>query len=176
MINPITYLGYVKRGDITIDISKAPHVKNGRNEYELMKFNQVEEMIKRAMIFCKKTLVYFPTVALINRCKEYLDARDIDEHVAIYHGNLTKNEKQCNYQAFLAKEMPVMLATKAFGMEIDIEDIEVVYYFAPTGNVCDYVQEIGRAARKNTLTGIAKYDYVKTDFKHINKLHGLSAI
>ena len=67
----------------------------------------------------------------------------------------------------------VMLATKAFGMG---NDIEIVLHYAPTGNVCDYVQEIGRAARKNNLHGVARYHYSKNDFKYINHLHGLSTI
>ena len=69
-----------------------------------------------------------------------------------------------------------MLATKAFGMGIDIDDIELVVHFAPTGNVCDYVQEIGRAARRKNLIGEAYYHYNPKDFKHINRLHGLSVI
>ena len=69
-----------------------------------------------------------------------------------------------------------MLATKAFGMGIDINDIELVVHFAPTGNVCDYVQEIGRVARREDLRGEAYYHYNSRDFKHINRLHGLSTI
>lgn len=41
-----------------------------------------------------------------------------------------------------------MFATKAFGMGVDVNDIKNVYHYAVTGNLCDYVQEIGRAARK----------------------------
>jgi len=69
-----------------------------------------------------------------------------------------------------------MLATKAFGMGIDISDIEIVCHFAPTGNVCDYVQEIGRVARDPNLKGEAIYSHMSNDFQHINRLHGLSAI
>lgn len=61
-------------------------------------------------------------------------------------------------------------------MGIDINDIELVVHFAPTGNVCDYVQEIGRAARREDLKGEAYYHYNPKDFKHINRLHGLSTI
>lgn len=121
-------------------------------------------------------MIYFPTVALINRCYEYLRSKHEIEHIAIYHGSLGKDAKQENYERFLAKEKLVMLATKAFGMGIDIDDIELVAHFAPTGNVCDYVQEIGRAARRDNLSGEALYYYNPRDFKHINRLHGLSAI
>lgn len=176
MLNPITYLGYVKRNDINIVIEKNKKTKGTRTEYELDKFEQVEKILKRAIITNKKTLIYFPTVALIDRCYEYLrNKREIDQ-VAVYYGTLSKDDKQENYEKFYAKEKLVMLATKAFGMGIDINDIEIVAHFAPTGNVCDYVQEIGRAARKEDLQGEAIYNYNPKDFKHINRLHGLSTI
>lgn len=176
MLNPITYLGYVKRNDIRICINNTPKAKGERREYELDKFESIENTIKRAIIMNKKTLIYFPTVALINRCYEYLRAKRMTSQVAIYHGSLSKDEKADSYEGFYNKKKLVMLATKAFGMGIDINDIELIVHFAPTGNVCDYVQEIGRAARKETLTGDAVYQYDSRDFKHINRLHGLSTI
>ena len=176
MLNPITYLGYVKRKDINIVINKSKKEKNVRTEYELNKFEEIEKLIQRAIITNKKTLIYFPTVALINRCYEYLRSKREVEKVTIYHGNLNRDEKQENYEKFYAKDKLVMLATKAFGMGIDIDDIEIVAHLAPTGNVCDYVQEIGRAARKEGLVGEALYHYNPKDFKHINRLHGLSTI
>lgn len=176
MLSPITYLGYVKRKDIEIVINRAKKGRDSRSEYEFNKFEEIEKIIRRAQITNKKTLIYFPTVALINRCYEYLRNKREVEQVTIYHGNLSKDAKQENYEKFYAKEKLVMLATKAFGMGIDINDIEIVAHFAPTGNVCDYVQEIGRAARKEELEGEAYYHYDSRDFKHINRLHGLSTI
>jgi len=107
-------------------------------------------------------------VALINRCEEFLRAQNplVAKYLAVYHGALSKDRKSDAYEGFkkhydsgnsgsLENEgiRFVMLATKAFGMGVDIDDIEKVVHFAPTGNVCDYVQEIGRAARKEGLNG-----------------------
>lgn len=176
MLNPITYLGYVKRGDIDIVIDQKKKAKGERAEYELDKFEQIESVLKRAILTNKKTLIYFPTVALIDRCYEFLRNKHEVEHIAVYHGSMTKDKKQENYENFYEKKKLVMLATKAFGMGIDINDIELVVHFAPTGNVCDYVQEIGRGARRADLRGEAYYNYNRRDFKYINMLHGLSAI
>jgi len=175
MIKPHTYLGYVKRDDITIRIEKSEKRTN-RTEYELEKFEQMIDQINRARITNKKMLIYFPTVALINRFYEYCYAKGLSKVVAKYHGQMKKQEKEENYESFYNKEKLVMLATKAFGMGIDIDDIEIVEHFAPTGNVCDYVQEIGRAARNRDLEGEAYYNYMSNDFKHINRLHGLSIV
>lgn len=176
MLSPITYLGYIKREDIDIVVKHPQKEKGARTEYELNKFEQIEAILKRAIITNKKTLIYFPTVALIDRCYEYLRNKHEIEYVTTYHGSLDKDVKRENYEKFLVKAKLLMLATKAFGMGIDINDIEIVAHFAPTGNVCDYVQEIGRAARREDLRGEALYYYNSRDFKHINRLHGLSTI
>jgi ATP-dependent DNA helicase RecQ len=175
MVDPITYLGYIKREDIKINIEKTDLIKE-KTEYELNKFDQLINKIDEAMLDNKKMLIYFPTVALINRFWEYCTFKNISKYISRYHGKLTGYEKEESYLKFLKKETPIMLATKAFGMGIDIDDIEIVAHFSPTGNVCDYVQEIGRAARRPDLNGEAYYKFMKNDFKHINRLHGLSVI
>lgn len=176
MIDPITYLGYVRRNDINIRIEQKKKIKGERNEYEMGKYDEIIELIKRVKITGKKTLIYFPTVQLIKSCMEYLYNNHVAELVTMYYGPLPKDEKLEAYETFMSGQKKVMLATKAFGMGIDIDDIEIVVHFAPTGNVCDYVQEIGRAAREKTLEGEAYYSYNTRDFKHINRLHGLSTI
>ena len=173
---PLTYLGYVKREDIEIKIDKTPFDKGERAEFDLEKFSDIENAIKRAKFFHKKTLIYFPEVQLIETAKIILQNRNNFETVATYHGKMNRDDKRENYENFLRGDKLVMLSTKAFGMGIDINDIEIVMHFAPTGNVCDYVQEIGRAARRKDLHGEALYHYDKKDFKYIKRLHGLSAI
>ena len=175
MVDPITYLGYVKRDDITINIEPTETVR-GTTEYELGKFSQLIDKIDYALMLVDQMLSYFPTVALIERFFQYCSVKDLSKYVSRYHGKMRAYQKEENYSKFLDKETPIMLATKAFGMGIDIDDIEIVAHFAPTGNVCDYVQEIGRAARREHLTGEAFYKFMKNDFKHINRLHGLSII
>lgn len=179
MIDPITYLGYVRRKDITIEVNRKP-VRTGRHEYELDKFDQLINVMTKALLFQQKTLAYFPTVSLITRFEEYLHSgnshKRLAEATTTYHGQLEKIEKEEHYRQYLSGERNIMLATKAFGMGIDIDDIVNVVHFAPTGNVCDYVQEIGRAARKPGLQGKAIYEYDRGDFKFINRLHGLSTI
>lgn len=54
MLNPITYLGYVKRGDIDIVINRPQKPKGVRAEYELDKFEQIETILHRALITNKK--------------------------------------------------------------------------------------------------------------------------
>lgn len=175
MIDPITYLGYVKRNNIAIEVSVVP-TKTNKTEYEMDKFDSLIETINIALMRGQKTLIYFPTVALINRFYDYCYSKDLKDYVTRYHGQMDADLKGESFDDFHKGNKPVMLATKAFGMGIDIPDISVVVHFAPTGNVCDYMQEIGRAARDNNIQGHAIYKHMSNDFKHINRLHGLSTI
>lgn len=175
MIEPITYLGYVKRENIAIEVKEVELVRN-RTEYEINKFDTLVAMIRTALMRNQKTLIYFPTVALITRFYDYCYSKGLSEYVSKFHGQLLPEEKEESLENFRSGKKQVMLATKAFGMGIDIPDIAIVSHFAPTGNVCDYMQEIGRAARKATIDGHAIYSHMPNDFKHINRLHGLSAI
>lgn len=176
MLNPITYLGYVKRDDITIRVEKIKKSAGERSEYEPDKFNELEKLIKSSLVMGRKTLIYFPTIKLIDRCMRHMVAKKLSSNIAEYHGNLDKESKQEAYSQFKDGAKSIMFATKAFGMGIDIDNIEIVAHFAPTGNVCDYVQEIGRAARDPKLQGEACYCYDSRDFRHINRLHGLSSV
>lgn len=175
MVEPITYLGYIKRDDIDIQIHPLI-ARSKRKEYRLDKFCALENAIDAAVLLEKKTLIYFPTVQLINQFRDYLELQGKSDDVTMYYGPLDREAKHQAYSDFKSGKCPVMLATKAFGMGIDIPDIQNVFHFAPTGNVCDYVQEIGRAARQQGLCGVARYDYNAHDFRYINQQHGMSAI
>lgn len=175
MIDPITYLGYLKRDNIVIDIGEV-EVKRNKTEYEINKFDSLVEVINVALMRNQKVLIYFPTVALINRFGDYCYSKGLGNYVAKYHGQLSAEVKNENFHDFLTGKKLVMIATKAFGMGIDIPNIDIVSHFAPTGNVCDYMQEIGRAARDISIEGKAVYKHMSNDFQHINRLHGLSAI
>ena len=175
MIDPISYLGYLKRDNISIEIGEVEAVRN-RTEYELDKFDALVSMLRASLMRGQKALVYFPTVALIERFYTYCYKENLQDHVAKYHGQMDADAKNENFQDFLTGKKMVMIATKAFGMGIDIPDIAVVSHYAPTGNVCDYMQEIGRAARDKAIDGHAIYEYMSNDFQHINRLHGLSRL
>jgi ATP-dependent DNA helicase RecQ len=64
-----------------------------------------------------------------------------------YHGGLTTSEREWRHEAFLADEIPIMVATTAFGMGIDKPDIRWVNHVDLPDSPDSYLQEIGRAGR-----------------------------
>ncbi len=165
MNDPITYLGYVKRDDIDIVIDRTSLNKKDKSD-------DILKTVQEAGLLSKKTLIYFPWIKLLD--KAFFNLGEHNHTVATYHAKLWKDKKQTAFNRFSSGQAWVMMATKAFGMGIDIDDIQVVMHFAPTGNVCDYVQEIGRAARREKLRGEARYHYDPGDFKYVKFFHRMA--
>lgn len=168
------YIGVVRRDNIRFEISNPTIPSN----YMDFKMRLLSDVVHQSILEKRKTIVYFPYVSNIYqyRRREEINDKDCLRNIAEYHSRLDPRYKVKNANLFRQGECPVMCATKAFGMGIDVSDISLVYHFSPTGNLSDYVQEIGRLARDPEITGIAKIDFTPQDFRFTRTLHGLSAI
>lgn len=165
------YIGKVKRDNISFRIN---HV-NRRIDYRKEKNELVVAKLNKFIQNEEQTLVYFPYKSSLKQVHDGIKA-NFRDNVGIYQGGLDKLEKNETLRDFKNGTISMVLATKAFGMGIDIDDIKNIYHYAPTGNLADYVQEIGRAARKPNIRGYAHTDFFEQDFKFINTLFGLSSV
>lgn len=171
--SPEKFIGVSRRVNINFDI--RPFVKT--NQYADDKNRLIEERIKTHAINNEKTLVYCPYKSQIDQLYSILTKDElIKMKVGRYYSGLDKYEKQDDEKAFKDGTKPILIATKAFGMGVDISDILYVYHFAPNGTIADYVQEIGRAARDKNLIGVAQTDYGEKDLSYAKTLFGLSSI
>ncbi|SMO94976.1 RecQ family ATP-dependent DNA helicase [Fodinibius sediminis] len=96
----------------------------------------------------KKTLIYLyrkynkrGTVDLASK------ARSKGFKSTHFHGDMSSEERQDVIQSIQNDEFNVIFATNAFGMGIDIPDIDLVVHFMIPESVEQYYQEIGRAGR-----------------------------
>lgn len=183
MISPISYFGKVRREEILMNVVSSEKTYNLEgNDYRKTKNVLALRHLVRASKNNEKSLLYFPTVRLLNEFGEFLKKNEpkLYEDTGRYFGNLQKEEKDEVLNQYQSGEIKFVLATKAFGMGIDIPDIKYVYHYAPTGNVVDYIQEIGRAARdRDKVTnryGIAEIDFLHRDMNEVMRLYGMSSI
>ncbi|WP_461101615.1 helicase-related protein [Spirosoma koreense] len=172
MQNPTKYIGNVKRPEITFSIDRLP-ITSGN--HELIKLDQTARHIEAMVASSTKAIVYFPWVRQIKDVLAKLNPATRTQ-VAAYYSSVAQNERERTVQGFKTGVIKVVLATKAFGMGVDIADIVEVYHHAPSGNLADYVQEIGRLARQKDLEGVASMDFNERDLKFIKNLFGLSSL
>jgi len=64
-----------------------------------------------------------------------------------YHAGLPGPQRQEAQRAFMCGDARVIVATNAFGLGIDKQDIRFVYHIGMPSSLEQYVQEIGRAGR-----------------------------
>jgi superfamily II DNA helicase RecQ len=123
-----------------------------------------------------KTIIYYPFAGGIDmKLKTWVYPANW-HWVASYYGKKDKEQKAEIIQAFKEGEKKIIVATKAFGMGVDISDIDRVYHVAPSSTFVDYIQEIGRAARDKNITGVAVTDFNERDFYYMKRLHSAGAI
>lgn len=173
MNNPHMFIGEVKRNDITFVIDN--HDKYKLN-YDSEKEKETVEFIKKIKKSDIKTIVYTPYTRQIDKIQQRLSADNCSDIAVSYHGGLSVEAKDYAYHRFRTNETKIMISTKAFGMGVDISDIQVVYHHAPSGLLPDYIQEIGRVARKSDIKGFAVLNYAIEDQRYSKILHGMSSI
>jgi ATP-dependent DNA helicase RecQ len=111
------------------------------------KYNAVRDLIEEKNC---------PTIIYVSRTKKaYSLSERLTEdgfNAKPYHGKMDVKEKTANQDAFIKGEVPVMVATSAFGMGVDKKDIGMVIHYEISDSLENYIQEAGRAGRDENLT------------------------
>jgi len=96
-------------------------------------------------------IIYFVLIRELNKIGDILNRRGV-KHLR-YHGDLAAEQRRRVQDNFMSGENVIVLATNAFGMGIDKEDIRFVIHNQIPSSLEAYYQEIGRAGRdgKNSV-------------------------
>ncbi len=109
------------------------------------KLNQLRDILRDPEYRSGSAIVYFSLIKTLERFSDHLLSAGID-HVC-YHGDLPRNQRRRVQNEFMSGDADLVLATNAFGMGIDKEDIRMVVHAETPGSIESYYQEIGRAGR-----------------------------
>ncbi len=90
-------------------------------------------------------IVYFTLIKTLDWFSGLLASRGIP-HVC-YHGDLPRDQRKRIQDDFMSGKCRMVLATNAFGMGIDKDNIRYVTHADVPGSMESYYQEIGRAGR-----------------------------
>ncbi|MCL1878287.1 MAG: RecQ family ATP-dependent DNA helicase, partial [Defluviitaleaceae bacterium] len=117
-----------------------------------------------------------PTIIYVSRTRrtEQLAAKLTEDGfpALAYHGQMDKQQRIANQDAFMNGEVKIIVATTAFGMGVDKKDIEMVIHYDISASLEDYVQEAGRAGRDENIKADCYVLYEDEDLnKHFNLLN-----
>jgi len=93
----------------------------------------------------KSIIVYCTYKRTTEQIKRYLTENGIS--ALAYHAGLTDIQRQTVHKSFEDNETRVLVATIAFGMGIDKQDIQGIIHYDMPKSIENYLQEIGRAGR-----------------------------
>ena len=173
MHDPHKFIGEVIRNDIEFAIDTHDDYPSGR--YDNNKEEETVNFIKGMDEINCKTIVYAPFRRHIEKILHKAEAEKRGMAVN-FHGGMSSDSQKAAYESFRTNQQKIMICTKAFGMGIDIPDIQCVYHHAPSGLLPDYIQEIGRAARKTGLKGFAAVTFSPADLRYSKQLFGISSL
>jgi len=174
-INPEVYpedvlLSCIKRENIEINISKLE-----QDTSKSKKRSFVIEKIKGLKNKHKKLIIYHPFNSEAQQLSDKF--KDFGIRSGYYVGKgMSKEDKENILNEFKDGKLDCIIATKAFGMGVDIKDIDCVYHYAINESLTEYTQEIGRAGRKDGIRAYALSDFHKKDLDYTIWLNKSSSL
>lgn len=136
---------------INLDIKDAvvfkSSLKRPEISYHVLQTNAINVTVKELILKnnSKPTIVYTSSRKATKSISQYLNTQGVKS--SFYHGGLQSQEKAIAYSHWLKEETPVMVATNAFGMGIDKNNVTTIIHAELPFSLENYMQESGRAGR-----------------------------
>ncbi len=110
-----------------------------------------EELLKTLLTQLKgSAIVYVNFTRTAEELAEYLAGEGFS--VSHYHGQIADKEERRRIQNdFISGKTRIVVATNAFGMGIDKEDIRAIIHYNLPKSIENYYQEVGRAGRDGKI-------------------------
>ena len=119
--------------------------ENLRLDVMIMRTPGAKHMAIPSVVRDLPALVYCATRKNVEAVTETL--RQAGHSVAAYHAGIPHNTRKRVQEDFMSGQLPLVVATNAFGMGVDKANIRSIVHFDLPGTLEAYYQEIGRAGR-----------------------------
>lgn len=132
-----TFLEGIDRPNLVLDVREV-----WGDDDKLKQIQSIRELYKDDS---GSGIVYFTLIRTLERFSDQL--RQLRVPHVCYHGDLERQQRRRIQNEFMRGDCPLVLATNAFGMGIDKQDIRYVIHAEIPGSMESWYQEIGRAGR-----------------------------
>jgi len=102
----------------------------------------IEQILNRTSL---PSIIYTSSRKKTKEVSDYLNNKNFKS--TFYHGGLSNLDKQLSFTNWMQEKAPVMVATNAFGMGIDKNNVQNIIHLDLPNSLENYMQEAGRAGR-----------------------------
>lgn len=146
MKQPQVFRGDLRRDNLILLKKDVTSEKKSLEKRLIERFKAMDKMIHKYWRD-GSVVIYALTTGYVDAIYNHLDEL-YPGQVARYHAQIKSDKLKHQMEMdFLQGEKKIMVATTAFGMGIDVPDIELVLHFNTPISMTDYIQQIGRAGR-----------------------------
>ena len=135
----VRFISPAKRTNLTYKVVESPEVPNERRK----------QLINVLREYGGPKIIYASKVKTTESLSEELHNRGFAS--ACYNGKMESEKKMMIQDQFQNGEIDTMVATTAFGMGVDKDNVELVAHYEISSTLENYVQEAGRAGRDPNL-------------------------
>ncbi|WP_420573081.1 RecQ family ATP-dependent DNA helicase [Kordia sp.] len=122
-------------------------------EYEVIEIKDPNHKMGRLLSLlndCEKPAIIY--ASRTKRVEEiHAKVQENGYNVTYFHGKLNKDTKKLHMDAFMGNQKDIIVATSAFGMGVDKDDIKSVIHYNISDSLENYTQEAGRAGRNEKI-------------------------
>lgn len=136
----------VIRTELKINVEKVEEKKNEEQKWTLVINFLKKHSSKKAVIYCYSK----------KRCEElanrFNEEKSLPDRVADhFHAGNSEDEKTRKYELFKQSKINYLFATTAFGMGMNIPDIDCIIQYHLPKSIEEFYQQIGRGARDKNI-------------------------
>ena len=158
-ISPLTGIGTDEaynpvRNHIGMEFTVTDDLTEGR---ATLLFHKIEESgfnpsISRVLVFSRTRKMTEEVCTLLSeKLKSSSLYASLADKVGYSHAGMDAEDRSEAFDKFRDGEFVILIATKAFGMGMDIPNIHFIYHLSPPQFIEDYLQEVGRAGRSREM-------------------------